>query len=177
MLTPDAKRRAMSGGVFLLPIVLVLATGKLLAPVKIVAAAGAAPPPIDVSLIVDPPLAAPAGAELAAMERIAHLAAAPFPPTPFYHQPPGETPGIPVSSGGETGSGSVANDLPDFSIQAIMGSSRGATALINNRRYAIGDAYEETTWIVAAIDPIARTVTFEEKETARTVTRSVSTSR
>jgi hypothetical protein len=172
MLTPEAKRRAMSGGVFLLPIVLVLATGKLLAPVKIVAASGEAPPLIDVSLIVDPPPVAPAGAELAALERIAALAAAPFPATPFHYPLPGETSGIPVGS-----SGGGANDLPAFSIQAIMGSSRGATALINGRRYAIGDTFEETTWIVAAIDPIARTVAFEEKETGRTVTGSVSTSR
>ena len=66
-------------------------------------------------------------------------------------------------------------DLPTVRVQMIMASSSGNAALINGKRYGVGDSLGKTSWIIATIDADALAVTFEHSRTGQTTVISVQT--
>ncbi len=65
--------------------------------------------------------------------------------------------------------------LPTVRVQMIMASAAGSVALIDGKRYRVGDSLGETSWIIAAIDVDALAVTFKHARTGQTTVISVHT--
>jgi len=169
MPTAETKRRIVSCVMFVLPLVLVKSAGMVLggpgpssaaaAPSESAAGVGAA-----VSPRADPE---PSGAEEAAVRYIASLREEPFGPSPLYFQREEAT--APEVEEGEP----ELTPPPEFTVQAIMASSSGNTALINGRPHRVDDPVGGTSWVIIGIDAAARSVTIEDSETGRTETRGV----
>ena len=103
----------------------------------------------------------------AAADHIEFLKAQPFGPSPLLRAATPITPDqTPVVSRPE---------LPAVRVQMIMASAAGSVALIDGKRYRVGDSLGETSWIIAAIDADALAVTFKHARTGQTTVISVHT--
>ena len=102
-----------------------------------------------------------------AADHIEFLKDQPFGPSPLHRLAapitPDQTPVIPRA------------DLPTVRVQMIMASSSGNAALINGKRYSVGDSLGKTSWVVAAIDADALAVTFKHAQSGQTTVISVQT--
>lgn len=65
--------------------------------------------------------------------------------------------------------------LPTVRVQMIMASAAGSVALIDGKRYRVGDSLGETSWIIASIDADALAVTCKHARTGQTTVISVQT--
>jgi hypothetical protein len=63
--------------------------------------------------------------------------------------------------------------LPSFTLGAVMASENGQRALINGRPYLVGDQIKDTQWTILAIDIGARSVTLKDGESDRTIVIAV----
>ncbi len=127
---------------------------------------------IQPALVIDP---SGAGApqerwteqQRAAAVHIEFLKDQPFGPSPLHG------PAAPITSD-QTPVVSQPN-LPTVRLQMIMASVSGSVALIDGKRYRVGDSLGQTSWIIAAIDADALAVTFEHARTGQTTVISVHT--
>lgn len=103
----------------------------------------------------------------AAVDHIEFLEDQPFGPSPLYRPAtpimPDQTPVVPPPA------------LPTVRVQMIITSAFGGVALIDGKRYHVGDSLGETSWIIAAIDADALAVTFKQARTGQTTVISVHT--
>ncbi len=103
----------------------------------------------------------------AAADHIEFLKDQPFGPSPLYRTAASITPDqTPVVS---------RPDLPTVRVQMIMASSSGNAALIDGKRYRVGDSLDKTSWVIAVIDADALAVTFKHARTGETTVISVHT--
>ncbi len=103
----------------------------------------------------------------AAADHIEFLKDQPFGPSPVYRPAAPITPDqTPVVS---------RPDLPTVRVQMIMASASGSVALIDGKRYGVGDLLGETSWIIVNIDADALAVTFRHARTGQTTIISVHT--
>lgn len=162
MMTRDAKRRLVTIGVFLLPVVLVKVVA---APMghRVPAAAEASNTPTAV-VAIPPVTVAPQWSEQqrAAAQHVVHLRTQPFGPTPLYYDPP-----QPPDRGGSS------DTLGHVAVQIIMSSATGDVALINGKRYRTGDRLRDAGWIVSEINASSGSVTFKHPASDRSVVVSV----
>ncbi len=91
----------------------------------------------------------------------------PFDSSPLHHAAiqisPDQTPNV------------AATDLPPISVQMILSSSTETVALIDNRRYVVGDTLGETGWVIVEIDADALAVTLRHARTRQLAVISVQT--
>ncbi len=126
---------------------------------------------IQPALVIDPS-AAGAPQELwteqqrTAAVHIEFLKDQPFGPSPLHRFAPITPDQTPVVS---------RADLPTVRVQMIMSSSSGNAALIDGKRYRVGDSLGKTSWVIAAIDAHALAVTFEHARSGQTTVISVQT--
>ncbi|MCZ6735675.1 MAG: hypothetical protein O7C65_07800 [Planctomycetota bacterium] len=163
MMTRDAKRRLVTIGVFLLPVVLV----------KVVAApmGHRGPAAAEASNTPTPVVAIPhvtvapqwSEQQRAAAQHVVHLRTQPFGPTPLYYDPPQPPPDRSGSS----------NTLGHVTVQMIMSTASGDLALINGKRYRTGDRLRDAGWIVSEINASSGSVTFKHPASDRSVVVSV----
>ena len=66
---------------------------------------------------------------------------------------------------------------PDLNAQVVMTTRRGNVALIDGKRYRVGDLINGDDWRVIKIDGFDRSVTLMHENTERTVIIYVPTSR
>ena len=100
-----------------------------------------------------------------AADHIEFLKDQPFGPSPLHRSAAPITPDqTPVVS---------RPDLPTVRVQMIMGAVSGSVALIDGKRYRVGDSLGQTSWIIAAIDADALAVTFKHARTGQTTVISV----
>ncbi len=134
--------------------------------------------PSSVQATIQPPLVIdPSGAgatqepwtaqERAAADHIEFLKDQPFGPSPLYRPAapimPDQTPVV------------SRPELPTVRVQMIMASAAGSVALIDGKRYRVGDSLGTTSWIIAAINADALAVTFKHARTGQTTVISVHT--
>lgn len=62
-----------------------------------------------------------------------------------------------------------------ITVQMIMSSSAGNTALIDGKPYKVGQKLKDSAWIVSEIDGEARSVTVENKQTGQSMVFVVQT--
>lgn len=62
-----------------------------------------------------------------------------------------------------------------ITVQMIMSSSTGNTALINGKPYNVGQSLQDSAWSVSEIDGDARSVTIENKQTGESLVFVVQT--
>ena len=166
MVTREMKHRLTGTAAFaILPLLLLLKTTIALfgGPSSVNAA-------IQPAIVIDP---AGAGAsqdpwteqQRAAADHIEFLKDQPFGPSPLYRPAAPITPDqTPVVS---------RPDLPTVRVQMIIASAAGSVALIDGKRYRVGDSLGETSWIIAVIDADALAVTFKHVRTGQTTVISV----
>ena len=162
MMTRDAKRRLVTIGVFLLPVVLVKVVA---APMGHRGPAEAEASHTPTQVVAIPRVAAgPQWSEQqrAAAQHVAYLRTQPFGPTPLYY----DRPQPPDRSGSSDTLGHVA-------VQMIMSSSGGDLALINGKRYRTGDRLRDAGWIVSEINASSGSVTLKHPASDRSVVVSV----
>ncbi len=101
----------------------------------------------------------------AAADHVAILKTQPFSSTPFYyrHEEPGEKP--------------PDDTPPELYLQVVLTSRRGNVALIDRKRYRVGDLIKGEEWRVIKIDGHDRSVTLKHEKTDRTAVIYVPTSR
>ncbi len=103
----------------------------------------------------------------AAADHIEFLKDQPFGPSPLHRLAAPITPDqAPVVS---------RPDLPTVRVQMIMASSSGNAALIDGKRYRVGDSLDKTSWVIAVIDADALAVTFKHVQSGQTTVISVQT--
>ena len=148
----DPKAKLMGFGVFLLPLILVKSSVLLIGEAPQGAAAtgvGAMTDPGGVIEIFTPVWSPD---QIAATHRVEELREEPFGESPLLH--PRKISEIdPI----------VATEdrkiiPPDVSVQMILRSRRGNVALINRKRFRVGDAIGENGWFVEEIDAVTRSV-------------------
>ena len=101
----------------------------------------------------------------AAADHIEFLKDQPFGPSPLHRYVAPITPDqTPVVSG---------PDSPTVRVQMIMASAAGSVALIDGKRYRVGDSLGETSWIITTIDTDGLAVTFKHARTGQTTVISV----
>ncbi len=160
----NSKRRLCDLGIFVLPVALVKIAGSLLGTGG-PADASAAPAPAAVDLAQQAALAATSltSEQLALGEYISQLEQEPFGDVPMYYEPAEEIPEILLTEDPIM----IAVPPPSMTIQAIMSSSNGTTALINGRVYRVGDEVDESGWTIVEIDGDARSLIIQEIGTDR----------
>lgn len=167
MLSPDNKRRLIIVAVFLVPVILVKGTSVYYgvgSPAGASAAVTPAPTvdaPIDLSIEQ-----AWTAQQKAAATYAADLHDAPFGQSPLYYQ-------LREPSNGDGPVVQVDPSLPNLIVQAIVESASGATVLMNNQRYRVGDTFDETAWVITDINNDTRTVTLRNSKTGKTVEAAV----
>jgi hypothetical protein len=94
--------------------------------------------------------------------------------SPFYFESRNTTVTTPKSDGPVD---PVAFDpgIPQFTVQAILASSSGKTALIDGKPCRENEKIRGTDWEVETIDPDGRSVTLHDTKRERTVTVTVET--
>ena len=106
--------------------------------------------------------------QMQAVEHIAILQSEQFGPSPLHR-------GVKTIIGDK-------NQLPpptllslQITVQMIMSSSAGNTALIDGKPYKVGQKLIDSAWIVSEIDGEARSVTVENKQTGQSMVFVVQT--
>ena len=162
----DPKTRLMGIGVFLLPLILVKGSAILIGqpPQGAVATGGGA---ITVnSGVIEIFTPHWSLEQIAAMHRVEELREMSFGESPLLQArvisdidpidlPPEQTPTI---------------TPPEVSVQVILRSRRGNVALIDRKRYRVGDAIGADGWFVEEIDGIARSVLIVHRESGEKAT-------
>ena len=173
MASPDTKRKLMSIGLFAAPVVLVLGAKMYMGSPGPAAAQAT---PVEQ---VDPekkkkPIVAPTytARQKAAGEYVRSIANQKMSSCPFLYEPRVVQA---EPSQGEEPVASVFVDpvAPTFTVQAILSSSSGKTALIDGKAIKEGQKVRGTQWEVITIDPAARSVTLRESGSDRTITIQV----
>ncbi len=127
---------------------------------------------IQPALVIDPSAAGAMQApwteqQRSAADHIEFLKDQPFGPSPLHRSAapitPDQTPVV------------HRPDLLTVRVQMIMASAAGSVALIDGKRYRVGDSLGETSWSIAAIDAEALAVTFKHARTGETTVISVHT--
>ncbi len=109
-------------------------------------------------------------AQLASESRIRELNGTSFGPCPMYYNVVIET-----NDEGEP-EVVVVPDVPRvfvIKVQAVMGSSKGATALINDRMYRVGNLIGESDWRITSMSAEQRTVSVRHDVTGEEATHAV----
>ena len=91
--------------------------------------------------------------QLVAADYLEEIHELPFGPSPLLHvvkQQPIPTP--PGNGNGNENGNTVAVPPPDETVQMILVSRNGNVALINHRRYRVGDRLGSNGWVVKTID-------------------------
>lgn len=168
MATAETKRRLTDLGVFLLPLVLMQASGMVLS--------HGGPRGVEASEN-DQEAAATAmtplvphewsQAELDAAETVGALRAKPFGPAPLYYPEDEPEPMEVVEVEPEP------DPPPEVVLQAILASSNSATALIDGKAHRVGDQIGQSGWVIVNIDPDLREVTIKDPTTDRSETIAV----
>ncbi len=174
-MTRDLKGLISSLVVFILPVVLVKVGGSLLGspgPSMAVGSSNALKP-----IPFKPPKARAVSwtaQQKAAADHVALLTTEPFGSTPFYYRQSGDlwTPVI-----GDPGERPPDDTPPELNLQVVLTSRRGNVALIDSKRYRVGDLIKGDDWQVIKINGHDRSVTLKHEETDRTVIIYVPTSR
>ncbi len=174
-MTRDLKGLISSLVVFILPVVLVKVGGGLLGSSGPSKAAGS-------STAVKPrPFKQPRARvvswtdqQKAAAAHVALLETEPFGSTPFYYRQSVDrrTPGI-----DDPGERPPDDTPPELNLQVVMTTRRGNVALIDGKRYHVGDLIKGDDWRVIKIDGFDRSVTLTHVETGRSAVIYVPTSR
>ncbi len=175
-MTRDLKGFISSLVVFILPVVLVKVGGSMFGSAGPSMAAGSSsavkPRPFK------PPSAARAvswtAQQKAAADHVALLKTEPFGSTPFYYRKSvnSKTPDIE-----DPGERPPDDAPPDLNVQVVMTTRRGNVALIDGKRYRVGDLIKGDDWRVIKIDGHDRSVTLRHENTERTEILYVPTSR
>lgn len=167
MLTRENQRRLFCAGAFVVPWIGMKVCTLIFggAPQQSHAAAPEAPS-VDLAQlqIVQPPWTAQ---QQRAAEHALQLADRAFGPSPLYRGPMTDL----VSLDGNDEE-PLQSPL-EVTIQMILASSSGNIALIDNKRYGVGDQVTDSEWIVTAIGGEQGSVTFRHPRTGETTTRFV----
>ncbi|MHC4081650.1 MAG: hypothetical protein ACYS15_08140 [Planctomycetota bacterium] len=122
--------------------------------------------PPDAPVLMDPPTWTDEQRMVA--EHIALLRTQPFGPSPLFHVTAAPPPDRPDN---DTRLVRPQVPPPDVVVQLILTRSDGNhVALIDRKRYQVGDAIGEHGWIVTRIDGSTRSVTIEHPPSERTAT-------
>jgi len=161
MLTGETKRKLTAGAMFGLPVGIVLIAANVMAPPP-PASEASGPAPVNPIIGLGPSNhgAAVTPQMTAAIAHIETLGEGSFGNSPLYHAARPGTPGVVHVNPGD------ATD-PVFTIQLIMAASSGNIALIEGRKYRVGDEFAETGWIVIDIDAVSRSVSIENPRSGR----------
>ena len=156
--------------VFLLPLLLVkggaIVTGS--GPSKAQATPGPKNPPPKIVPVPEPP--AWSAEQRAAAEHIVYLKTQPFGPSPLFHV----APPAPNRRDNRPPPPRVEVPPPNVSVKAILTRSDGNhVALIDRRRYVVGDALGDRGWYIIKIDGPARAVMIEHRLSESTATLTV----
>ena len=175
-MTRDLKGFISSLVVFILPVVLVKLGGSLFGSAGPNTAAGSS------NAVKPRPFKPPAGAraaswtaqQKAAADHVTLLKTEPFGSTPFYYRQSMNSKMPVIENPGEN----PPDDAPpDLNVQIVMTTRRGNVALIDGKRYHVGDLIKGDDWRVIMIDGRDRSVTLKHENTERTVILYVPTSR
>ncbi len=174
-MTRDLKGFISSLVVFILPVVVVKMGGSLFGSPGPSTAAGS-------SNAVKPTPFKPPGVravswtaqQKAAADHVALLKTEPFGSTPFYYRQSVSSKTPVIEDPGER---SPDDSAPDLNVQIVLTSRRGNVALIDRKRYRVGDLIKGDEWRVIKIDGHDRSVTLKHEETERTEIIYVPTSR
>ncbi len=163
------RELTMDLGVFLLPLLLVKGTAIMMSEPQ---GAAASTPIVSRSAGIDSlddykPEWTPQ--QFIAADYIEESRGLPFGPSPLLHvvklQPdPNPDPG---------GNENIIVPPPDLAVQMILRSRNGNVALINHRRYRVGDALGSDGWVVKSIDADTRSVLIMLPGTGREALLSV----
>lgn len=157
----DAKTKIVTIGMFLLPLILVKGTALMLGQGPDTATAGdGANNVAATTAIIEPVTREWNEQQLAATRHIELLRTKDFGPSPLLHQQP-----PPPPNSTKPPDTPRIHPPPNVSVKMILKTSRGNIALINGRRYRVGDKIGDG-WIVTGIDArsvlIEHTVSHEE---------------
>lgn len=108
--------------------------------------------------------------QMQAIDHIAILQSQQFGPSPLHRE--GET-----ISGNENPFSTPTLPSLQITVQMIMSSSAGNTALIDGKPYKVGQNLKDSAWIVRKIDGEARSVTMENTQTGQSMVFVVQTPR
>lgn len=114
--------------------------------------------------------------QLVAADYIAELDGLPFGPSPLLHivkRPLIPDPDPDPNTNGNGDGDPVIVPPPDITVQMILVSRNGNVALMNHRRYRVGDALGTDGWVVKSIDAETRSVVVELRGTGREATLHV----
>jgi hypothetical protein len=158
----EERNRVVAGGFFMLPIVALAIVNLVMRPPRSNEAAPAEP---MLPIVAARAAAASLDAKTkAAVDRVLALETLEFGAMPLSAGK-----GVEIVT---TDVGPVLPAIPQFTVGAIIASSRGNIANIDGTMYRVGDSFTET-WIVKEIDAVTRSVTIEDAATARSVTVTV----
>jgi hypothetical protein len=165
----NSTRRKLGGvGVFILPVIIVKATGVLLTPAGVSAFDGA-----GISGANGTQAGLHGGAhkfskrQLAAARYVKELAGESFGESPLYYDP-----NRPVIEDTTITTDPVTND-PVFKVTAVMNAGETDLALIDGELLEEGDTLRHGRWEVTLIDQDTRSVTFAEVDGDKTLTQYV----
>jgi len=161
----DPKAKLMVLGVFLLPLVLVKGTAIWVGQSPLDAAAsGGAPASFDVG-VVESFTPVWSSAQLAATHRAAELGENPFGASPLLHaRRKTEVELIEIIDRPTT------ITPPEVSVRIILHSRHGDVALIDRKRYRIGDAIGADGWFIQEIDAVSRSVGIVHRDSGEEAT-------
>ena len=161
----EAKKKTVTFGIFLLPLILVKGTALMLgqgldpAIGNPVGNNGAATAPT-----IEPAARVWTEQQLAATRYIERLRKQDFGPSPLLHQK-----AAPTQNNIEPTDTHRDHPPPQVGVQMILKSSRGNIALIDGKRYRVGDKIGDG-WIVTVIDADARSVLIKHTESGEEAT-------
>ena len=163
---------SMDLGVFLLPLLLVKGTAIMVAePAQVVAASTAivaGSTGVDSVAEYKPEWTLQQFAAAAYIDQLREL---PFGPSPLLHSVERQPTPNPGPNTDPTVNENPILPPPDVNVKMILKSRSGNTALINHRRYRVGDAIGNDGWIIESIS--TRSVVVVLPGTGRTATLSV----
>ena len=168
MMTHDTKGKLTIAAVFFLLLVLVKGASMLFVQGGPQTATATT---INITPVPPPALNGPAmdwtPEHIAAARHVDRQRHEPYGPTPLFHQE--------RKIDGPDPNDRPPKDVPppDYAVQMILKSRNGNVALINRKRYRVGDALGDQGWFVVEIDSETRAVHLEHPETNRTHTLRV----
>jgi hypothetical protein len=165
----EQKKALTSIGMFVLPVVIVKLTAAMLGAPGPMHAEASQPTPSNEPASAPPPLVKPivwTAQQLAAAAHVEQLDSQPFGPSPLYYEPVPEEAPAPAAA-------PVKDNIPAFTLKAVMGTSRGSKAIINGKPYSAGEVVRGTEWLVESIDCDDRSVVLKDGNSGRTLTIGV----
>ncbi len=149
----------MGLGVFLLPLILVKGTALLVGqPPQGAAASGGGAVPVNGGIIeiFEPQWSSE---QIAATHRVAELREVSFGESPLLHARA-------ISDIDPIDPSDREKDIepPEVSVQVILRSRRGNIALIDHKKYRVGDAIGKDGWFIEEIDAVSRSVLIVHRE-------------